>query len=79
MLRKRAFTRLDSSCLVFPDVSDPILGTKVRLLIEEQLPFDQFISRLVEARLIAPCYLTVVGTEEAVVVTRGKLAPQACR
>lgn len=55
------------------------LGFVVRQLLEEELPHDAFVKRLLEARLIAPCYLTVVGTESAVVVTRGKIVTEDCR
>ena len=55
------------------------LGFVVRQLLEEELPYDAFLKRLLEARLIAPCYLTVVGTESAVVVTRGKIVTEDCR
>ena len=48
-------------------------------MIEEELPFDDFVARLLTAKLIAPCYLTVVGKEKAVVLTRGKLVADEIR
>ncbi|GAX84142.1 hypothetical protein CEUSTIGMA_g11565.t1 [Chlamydomonas eustigma] len=55
------------------------IGFVVRLLLEEGLPYEQFVSRLLSAKLIAPCYLTVVGINQAVVVTRGKRVEEECR
>ena len=66
-------------CFLVSLIIISITHHQVRRLIEEELPYEEFVSKLLAAKLIAPCYLTVVGTEKAVVVTRGKMVAEDVR